>query len=101
MANRQTVIGLAVAGTVVLGLVAAQAFSQGVSVRGERVTFAKHVAPILFERCGGCHQPGGAGPFSLLSYSSARRRAAQIASVTKSRVMPPWKSEPGYGEFVG
>jgi tetratricopeptide (TPR) repeat protein len=48
-----------------------------------------------------CHHPGGPAPFSLLTYPSARQRATQIAAVTKSRFMPPWKSEPGYGEFIG
>src|SRR3954452_2073962 len=65
------------------------------------ITFAKDVAPILFERCGACHRPDGPAPFSLLTYASAKQHAAQIALVTRRRVMPPWKSEPGYGEFVG
>ena len=65
------------------------------------VTFARDVAPILFERCGACHHPDGAAPFSLLTYASAKQHATQIAAVTRRRVMPPWKSEPGYGEFVG
>ncbi|HJU42221.1 MAG TPA: hypothetical protein VJ691_05380, partial [Vicinamibacterales bacterium] len=30
-----------------------------------------------------------------------RRRSTQIAQVTKSRFMPPWKVEPGVGHFVG
>ena len=30
-----------------------------------------------------------------------RRRATQIAQVTRSRFMPPWKVEPGVGHFVG
>lgn len=65
------------------------------------VTFARDVAPIVFERCGPCHHPGGSAPFSLLTYVAVRQRATQIAAVTKSRFMPPWKAEPGYGEFVG
>ncbi len=65
------------------------------------VTFAKDVAPIIFDRCGTCHHPDGAAPFSLLTYAAARQRATLIATVTKSRFMPPWKSEPGYGEFIG
>jgi tetratricopeptide (TPR) repeat protein len=65
------------------------------------VTFAKDVAPILFERCALCHHPNGSGPFSLLTYATAKQHATQIAAVTKTRVMPPWKSEPGYGDFVG
>ena len=28
-------------------------------------------------------------------------RASLIAQATKARLMPPWKSEPGYGEFIG
>jgi tetratricopeptide (TPR) repeat protein/mono/diheme cytochrome c family protein len=66
-----------------------------------QVTFNRDIAPILFERCGACHHPDGPAPFSLLDYAEARQRATLIASVTKRRLMPPWKSEPGYGEFVG
>ena len=65
------------------------------------VTFSADIAPILFERCGGCHRPQGAAPFSLLTYAAARQRASLIAQVTKARLMPPWKSEPGYGDFIG
>ena len=65
------------------------------------VTFNEDVAPLLLDRCGMCHRPGGAAPFSLLTFDAARQRATQIAAVTRSRFMPPWKSEPGYGEFIG
>jgi tetratricopeptide repeat protein len=50
------------------------------------------VAPIVFARCAPCHRPGGAGPFALLSYEDAQRRAQQIARVTARRYMPPWKA---------
>jgi tetratricopeptide (TPR) repeat protein len=66
-----------------------------------QVTFDKDIAPLLFARCGMCHHPEGSAPFSLLTYRAARQHATQIALVTKSRLMPPWKAEPGYGEFVG
>ena len=66
------------------------------------VTFAKNVAPLVFERCVICHHDGGSAPFSLASYAAVRQHAQQIAAVTKSRFMPPWKAEPGYsGDFVG
>lgn len=48
-----------------------------------------------------CHHPDGSAPFSLLTYASARQHATQIAAATRSRYMPPWQSEPGYGDFVG
>jgi tetratricopeptide (TPR) repeat protein/mono/diheme cytochrome c family protein len=65
------------------------------------VTFSEHVAPILFQHCVGCHRPDGDAPFSLLTYTDARQHAAQIAKVTAARDMPPWKPEPGFGDFVG
>jgi tetratricopeptide (TPR) repeat protein len=65
------------------------------------VTFTRDVAPILFEHCAQCHQPGGPAPFSLLTYDEVRRHASQIADVTARRYMPPWKPEPGVVEFVG
>ena len=65
------------------------------------VTFARDVAPILFQHCASCHQPEGHAPFSVLSYADVRPRAAQIASSVTSRDMPPWKPEPGYGVFAG
>lgn len=64
-------------------------------------TFARDVAPILFEHCAVCHRPGEAAPFALLDYADARKRADQIAIVTGSGFMPPWLPEPGYGDFVG
>ena len=63
------------------------------------LTFKKDVAPIVWNRCASCHRPGEIGPFSLLTYDDVRRRTAQIALVTARRIMPPWKPEPGKGEF--
>ncbi len=63
------------------------------------VTFNRDVAPILFQNCSPCHQPGQSGPFSLLSYSDAKRHASEIVKVTRSRYMPPWLPQPGYGHF--
>jgi len=60
------------------------------------VTFSKDIAPVLFERCAGCHRPEGSAPFSLLTYRDARSRAAQLADVTAARTMPPWQPEPGH-----
>jgi mono/diheme cytochrome c family protein len=62
-------------------------------------TYNKDIAPIFYQNCAGCHRPGEVAPFSLLTYQDTAKRAALIASVTKARVMPPWKAEPGYGEF--
>ena len=37
----------------------------------------------------------------MLSYADAGKRASQIAAVTRSRYMPPWLPEKGYGDFEG
>jgi mono/diheme cytochrome c family protein len=37
-------------------------------------TFTKEIAPIIYSRCAQCHRPGGAAPFSLLTYADAGRR---------------------------
>jgi tetratricopeptide (TPR) repeat protein len=65
------------------------------------VTFAKNVAPILFQHCASCHRPGQSAPFSLLSYAEVSRKAKLIAEVTEKRYMPPWLPEHGYGRFAG
>jgi len=94
--------GAAALAAALVGLVTA-ACGHGSSGSGAAAhpTFARDVAPILFEHCAPCHHPGGAGPFSLLGYADARKRARQIGKVTTRRYMPPWLPEPGHGRFVG
>ena len=64
-------------------------------------TFSRDVAPVIFDACVSCHRNGGPGPFPLTTYDEVRRRATQIAQVTRTRFMPPWKVEPGVSHFVG
>jgi len=63
-----------------------------------RVSF-NDIAPIVWRRCTTCHRPGAIGPFSLATYEDVKRRATQIKIVTARRIMPPWKPEPGKGDF--
>ncbi len=65
------------------------------------LSFSKDIAPLVWDRCASCHRPTGPAPFSLLTYTDVRQRASQIAAVTESRFMPPWKAESGSGDFVG
>ncbi len=64
-------------------------------------TYSADIAPILYRNCVTCHRPGQVAPFSLLTYADAAKRAALLAEVTGARYMPPWKAEPGYGDFKG
>lgn len=72
-------------------------------------TFARDIAPIIYQHCASCHhstQTGvlalcGDDAFSLLSYNDVKQRASEIARATRTREMPPWLPEHGYGDFVG
>lgn len=75
------------------------ALAGAVAAAGAAPTFNRDIAPILYKNCATCHRPGEVAPFSLLTYQDAAKRAKQIATVTHSRFMPPWKAEPGYGSF--
>jgi hypothetical protein len=91
---RKTII-LSLFTTVVL---AACTGSDGVS---GTVTFTEHVAPILYNNCTICHRPGGSAHFALVTYEEAKKYAADMAYVTKEKIMPPWPADPHYTEFVG
>ncbi len=73
--------------------------AQGRGASAESLTFTQNIAPIIFNNCANCHRPGEVAPFSLLTYQDVAKRAKQIGIVTQKRLMPPWKLEPGYGEF--
>jgi hypothetical protein len=57
-------------------------------------TFAKDVAPIMFNKCAKCHRPGEVAPMSLLSYQDARPWAKAIKTKVTNREMPPWGANP-------
>jgi Flp pilus assembly protein TadD len=75
--------------------------TSGANAVAAPITYTKDIAPLVNDRCGMCHHPSGSAPFSLLTYADVKRRATQIADVTKKRFMPPWKADPGNGPFIG
>ena len=70
------------------------------SAPAAQVTYNRDIAPIVFRSCAMCHRPGEAAPFSLMTYSDVKKRAHQIAEVTRSRIMPPWLPEPQELKFA-
>jgi hypothetical protein len=56
-------------------------------------TFAKDIAPIVYNHCAQCHRPGEVAPMALLSYEDVRPWAKAIKSKVVSREMPPWGAE--------
>jgi peroxiredoxin len=65
-----------------------------------RITYYREVAPILNRRCVSCHQPGGIGPFSLMTAADASRRAGAVREAVADRRMPPWHADPRHGRFA-
>jgi hypothetical protein len=64
------------------------------------VTWARDIAPIVEQRCLGCHRSGGPSSLSLGSYESARAAAVRIKHEVLERRMPPWPAAPGIGAFA-
>ena len=63
----------------------------------EEITYAKHVALILQEKCQVCHQPNSVAPMSLLTYRDVIKEAKSIKAKVESRVMPPWHIDTSIG----
>ena len=81
----------AFAGVVVGGTAAAGESGAG----AEAVpTFARDVAPILYENCVTCHRPNNVAPMALIEYADVRPWARSIKDVVVSREMPPWPADP-------
>lgn len=81
----------AFAGVVVGGTAAAGASGAGA---GAAPTFARDVAPILYENCVTCHRPNNIAPMALIEYADVRPWARSIKDVVVSREMPPWPADP-------
>lgn len=64
------------------------------------VTFHKDVLPVLQAKCQGCHRPGEAAPFSLLTYAQARPYARAMREAVLAKRMPPWFADPHIGKFT-
>ncbi len=62
-------------------------------------TFYRDVLPIFQDHCQSCHRPGQIGPMGLLTYSQAQAKAQAIATMVRSKKMPPWFADSMYGHF--
>jgi mono/diheme cytochrome c family protein len=55
------------------------------SASAEDLTFARDIAPMIATHCAACHRPGGAAPFSLITYPDVKGRARQVATALRRR----------------
>ena len=56
-------------------------------------TWHQDVAPLVAERCTGCHVEGGIAPFTLTDYETASAWAGLMADVTEAGTMPPFLAQ--------
>jgi hypothetical protein len=73
----------------------------GCEAKAQTVTYAEHIAPLIYTHCTSCHRDGEIGRFPLTNYQEVMSWATVIRQVTQVRYMPPWQPDPTYSRFVG
>src|SRR5262249_37691902 len=66
---------------------------------GDSPMFYRDVLAVLEEHCQVCHRAGGIAPMAFQTYEETRAYAGPIADAVRSRRMPPWFAEKGFGHF--
>ena len=64
-------------------------------------SFTREVAPLVSEKCTGCHRIGGIAPFPLVKAKQVSAKAPLIAAALSAGVMPPWPPGPRSPAYVG
>jgi|SRR5690554_3268605 len=62
--------------------------------------YETEVAPILIERCVGCHVEGGIGPFAMNSHMMVQGWSPMIREVMMTGRMPPMQVDPNVGSWI-
>ncbi|MFN8223144.1 MAG: hypothetical protein U0R50_07895 [Gaiellales bacterium] len=63
--------------------------------------FRREVAPIVREKCAGCHRLGGIAPFALRTEADVAKYAAVITAAVGDGRMPPWPPSADSPTYVG
>jgi hypothetical protein len=72
-----------------------------VAMSGAAPSFTRDVAPIIADKCAGCHQSGGIAPFPLETAAQISKKASLIGAAVQARVMPPWPPGARSPAYVG
>jgi len=63
------------------------------------ITYSRDVAPILYQKCTGCHHPNDIAPTSLMDYKAVSPWARAIREAVVLKRMPPWFADSATGHF--
>ena len=101
--RRRIAVAAAVALALAIPLAALAASRDRAVARGTQATpsFTRDVAPIVSDKCAGCHRIGGIAPFPLQTAKQISSRAALIAAAVGTRIMPPWPPGPKSPAYAG
>ena len=72
-----------------------------VAMSGGTPSFTRDVAPIIAEKCAGCHQLGGIAPFPLETAKQISARSSIIGAAVQAKSMPPWPPGNRSPAYVG
>jgi mono/diheme cytochrome c family protein len=83
-------LALLLAAAVAAGALLAVQRDEAAASRSAAPSFARDVAPVLRDKCAGCHAIGGIAPFPFRTAADVAGRAALVAAAVESGRMPPW-----------
>jgi copper type II ascorbate-dependent monooxygenase-like protein len=101
--SRLGVLAVAVLGAIALPVLGVALLGGGRAEAGTVTapSFTRDVAPIVREKCAGCHRLGGIAPFAFRTAHDVSSKASLIAAAVESRKMPPWPPGPRSARFAG
>ncbi len=65
----------------------------------KKISYSRHIAPMLREKCATCHREGDIAPFPMDSYEEVVDHKRMIREVVMTKRMPPWHADPHYGRY--
>jgi hypothetical protein len=104
MTRMRSATRVAIAGAVALALgipLAALAASGDRGSSAATPSFTRDVAPVIQQKCAGCHRIGGIAPFPFETARQISSRSALIAAAVRAGLMPPWPPGPRSPGYAG